>query len=91
MATNAVEKERLQAQIKAQGEVVRKLKQEKRSQEEVRELLKFVCVVFTVGYRCVMICPRHKPLLPGMAVLLLRRCWSPLTQMRVTDLLVDVL
>lgn len=46
MAANT-EKERLQAQIKAQGEVVRKLKQEKKSQEEVRETVDFVCVVFT--------------------------------------------
>ena len=34
MAT-LTEKERLQAQIKSQGEIVRKLKQEKRPQEEV--------------------------------------------------------
>ena len=48
MATRTMERERLQAQIKAQGEVVRKLKQEKRSQEEVRKLLTlYDCVVFT--------------------------------------------
>ena len=39
MMASSSEKERLQAEIKAQGEVVRKLKQEKRPQEEVGDFL----------------------------------------------------
>ena len=37
------EKERLQTEIKSQGEIVRKLKQEKRPQEEV-EIIKYMNV-----------------------------------------------
>lgn len=59
MATSSV-KERLQADIKAQGDIVRKLKQEKRPQDEVGKRFSCFVVVWPALERVYIGCVLYK-------------------------------